>query len=251
MRLSRIYHIIILVSYVNTYGQEIIGIVENASDSKVITNAHVLNLNKVKMAITDNDGRFFIDADVNDTLYISYLGFKSIKIRVSNDLIKYPNTRFKLTELSLALEEVIVRPYQLTGFLDIDARNIPINRARRFSIPGLPSGGYEAGNRNPIGAIRLLQAFSNPADFLYNIFGKKPNQLRKLKKARANNEIRDLLSVKYDRKTLEELLQIDRVDIDEILRKCNFSASFIKGANDLQILEAISGCYDEYKILNR
>ena len=251
MRLSRIYHIIILVFYINTYGQEIIGIVENESDSKVITNAHVLNLNKVKMAITDNDGRFFIDADVNDTLYISYLGFKSIKIRVSNDLIKYPNTRFKLTELALALEEVIVRPYQLTGFLDIDARNIPINRARRFSIPGLPTGGYEAGNRNPIGAIRLLQAFSNPADFLYNIFGKKPNQLRKLKKARANNEIRDLLSVKYDRKTLEELLQIDRVDIDEILRKCNFSASFIKGANDLQILEAISGCYDEYKILNR
>ena len=251
MRLSRIYQIIILVFYINTYGQEIIGIVENASDSKVITNAHVLNLNKVKMAITDNDGRFFIDADVNDTLYISYLGFKSIKIRVSNDLIKYQNTRFKLTELALALEEVIIRPYQLTGFLDIDARNIPINRARRFSIPGLPTGGYEAGNRNPVGAIRLLQAFSNPADFLYNIFGKKPNQLRKLKKARANNEIRDLLSVKYDRKTLEELLQIDRVDIDEILRKCNFSASFIKGANDLQILEAISGCYDEYKILNR
>ena len=176
MRLSRIYQIIILVFYINTYGQEIIGIVENASDSKVITNAHVLNLNKVKMAITDNDGRFFIDADVNDTLYISYLGFKSIKIRVSNDLIKYPNTRFKLTELALALEEVIVRPYQLTGFLDIDARNIPINRARRFSIPGLPTGGYEAGNRNPIGAIRLLQAFSNPADFIYNIFGKKPNK---------------------------------------------------------------------------
>ena len=251
MRLLRIYQIIILVFYINIYGQEIIGIVENESDSKVITNAHVLNLNKVKMAITDNDGRFFIDADVNDTLYISYLGFKSIKIRVSNDLIKYQNTRFKLTELALALEEVIIRPYQLTGFLDIDARNIPINRARRFSIPGLPTGGYEAGNRNPIGAIRLLQAFSNPADFLYNIFGKKPNQLRKLKKARANNEIRDLLSVKYDRKTLEELLQIDRVDIDEILRKCNFSASFIKGANDLQILEAISGCYDEYKILNR
>ena len=95
----------------------------------------------------------------------------------------------------------------------------------------------------------MLQAFQT-SDFLYNIFGKKPNQLQP-KKARANNEIRDLLSVKYDRKTLEELLQIDRVDIDEILRKCNFSASFIKGANDLQILEAISGCYDEYKILNR
>ena len=40
-------------------------------------------------------------------------------------------------------------------------------------------------------------------------------------------------------------------DIDEILRNCNFSESFIRTANDLQILEAISGCYEEYKILSR
>jgi hypothetical protein len=166
-------------------------------------------------------------------------------------LVKYPNTRFQLTELAFALEEVVVRPYQLTGYLDIDARNVPINRTKRYSIPGLPSGGYEAGNRTPLGEIRILQAISNPADFLYNIFGKKPKQLRKLKKVRANNEIRDLLAVKYDRKTLVQLIQIDRVDLDEILRKCNFSDSFIKGANDLQILEAISNCYEEYKILNR
>jgi len=99
--------------------------------------------------------------------------------------------------------------------------------------------------------MRILQAINNPADFLYNIFGKNPNELRKLKKARANNELRDLLAVKYDRRTLEELLQIDRIDLDEILRKCSFSDNFIKGANDLQILEAISGCYEEYKVLKR
>ena len=233
------------------YGQEVIGIVENASDQKPISTVHIINLNKVTMSITNKDGKFAIDAEVNDTLYFSYLGYKPIKVHVSNDLVKYPNTRFQLTELALALEEVVVRPYQLTGYLDIDARNVPINRTRRYSIPGLPSGGYEAGNRTPLGEIRILQAISNPADFLYNIFGKKPQQLRKLKKVRANNELRDLLAVKYDRKTLEQLVQIDRVDLDEILRKCNFSDSFIKGANDLQILEAISNCYEEYKILNR
>ena len=233
------------------YGQEVIGIVENSSDQKPISTVHIINLNKVTMSITNKEGKFAIDAEVNDTLYFTYLGYKPIKVRVSNDLVKYPNTRFQLTELAFALEEVVVRPYQLTGYLDIDARNVPINRTRRYSIPGLPSGGYEAGNRTPLGEIRILQAISNPADFLYNIFGKKPKQLRKLKKARANNEIRDLLAVKYDRKTLEQLIQIDRVDLDEILRKCNFSDSFIKGANDLQILEAISNCYEEYKILNR
>lgn len=68
---------------------------------------------------------------------------------------------------------------------------------------------------------------------------------------RENNALRDLLAVKYDRETLEEFLQLGSSDIDEILRNCNFSESFIRTANDLQILEAISGCYEEYKILSR
>jgi hypothetical protein len=119
------------------YGQEVVGIVENASDQKPISTVHIINLNKVTMSITNKEGKFAIDAEVNDTSYFSYLGYKPIKVRVSNDLVKYPNTRFQLTELAFALEEVVVRPYQLTGYLDIDARNVPINRTKRYSIPGL------------------------------------------------------------------------------------------------------------------
>ena len=63
--------------------------------------------------------------------------------------------------------------------------------------------------------------------------------------------IRELLSSKFDRETLVELLQIEKFDIDEILRNCSYSESFIVNANDLQILEAISQCYEEFKLLNR
>ena len=231
--------------------QEVIGVVKNAADDKPIPTVHVLNLNKVLMSITDANGVFAIDAEVNDTLFLSYLGFKTIKVPVTNDLIKFPKTEFKLTALALALEEVVVRPYQLTGYLEIDAKNVPINRNQRYSIPGLPTGGYEAGSRGPSAFSRVVGSIFNPFDFLHNLFGKKPNELRKLKKMRENNALRDLLSVKYDRETLEEFLQLDIIDIDEILRNCNFSESFIKTANDLQVLEAISGCYEEYKILSR
>ena len=231
--------------------QEVIGVVKNAADDKPIPTVHVLNLNKVLMSITDVNGVFAIDAEVDDTLFLSYLGFKTIKIRVTNDLIKFPKTEFKLTALALALEEVIVRPYQLTGYLEIDAKNVPINRNQRYSIPGLPTGGYEAGSRGPSAFSRVVGSIFNPFDFLHNIFGKKPNELRKLKKMRKNNALRDLLAVKYDRETLEEFLQLDVIDISEILRNCNFSESFIRTANDLQILEAISGCYEEYKVLSR
>ena len=231
--------------------QEVIGVVKNAADDKPISTVHVLNLNKVLMSITDANGVFAIDAEVNDTLFLSYLGFKTIKVTVTNDLIKFPKTEFKLTALALALEEVVVRPYQLTGYLEIDAKNVPINRNQRYSIPGLPTGGYEAGSRGPSAFSRVVGSIFDPFDFLHNLFGKKPNELRKLKKMRENNALRDLLSVKYDRETLEEFLQLNISDIDEILRNCNFSESFIRTANDLQILEAISGCYEEYKILSR
>ena len=64
-----------------------------------------------------------------------------------------------------------------------------------------------------------------------------------------DSEIKNLLSTKFDREVLVQLLGVDRVDIDEILRNCNFSDTFIQQANDLQIMEAINECYDEYRLL--
>ena len=75
--------------------------------------------------------------------------------------------------------------------------------------------------------------------------------MRKLRKIKEDDKIRDLLASKFDRATLTELLQLDRMDIDDILINCNYSQSFIKTANDLQILDALSTCYEEYKVLNR
>ncbi len=225
-------------------------IVLNAQSGTPLQSVHVINLNKVVGTITDNKGKFTIEASVNDTLYFSYLGFKSQKIRVTNDMFKFKDTKVSLTELAYALEEVIVRPYQLTGYLEIDVKNLPINTAYQYSISGLPVS-YEAGNKSPSAVTKVLGAILNPADLLRNLFGKQPNQMRKLRKIKEDDEIRNLLASKFDRETLTELLQLEKVDIDDILANCNYSKSFIRTANDLQILDAISSCYEEYKVLNR
>ena len=75
--------------------------------------------------------------------------------------------------------------------------------------------------------------------------------MRKLRQMKEDDRIRDLLAAKFDRETLTELLQIEKVDIEDILSNCNYSQSFIMTANDLQILDAISSCYEEFKVLNR
>lgn len=165
-------------------------------------------------------------------------------------MFKFKNTKIALTELAYALEEVIVTPYQLTGYLEIDVKNLPVNNAYQYSISGL-SVGYEGGNKNPSAVTKVLGAILNPADLLRNLFGKKPNQMKKLRKMKEDDEIRNLLAGKFDREVLTELLQVEKVDIEDILNNCSYSRSFITTANDLQILDAISSCYEEFKVLNR
>ena len=108
--------------------QNLTAFVENSSDNKPIPSVHVINLSQVVGVITDKKGKFEIPAKLNDTLYLSYLGFKSIKVRVTNDLLKFKNSKIQLTELAYALEEVIVKPYELTGYLEIDAKNVPVSQ---------------------------------------------------------------------------------------------------------------------------
>ncbi|MDX1364004.1 carboxypeptidase-like regulatory domain-containing protein [Arenibacter latericius] len=230
--------------------KELKAIVLNAQTDQPMESVHVVNLNQVIGTITNKQGEFSIPAQVNDTLYFTFLGFKSQKVRVTNDMFRFKNTKISLTELAYALEEVIVRPYSLTGYLEIDVKNLPINNAFQYSISGL-SVGYEAGSKNPSAVTKVLGAILNPADLLRNLFGKKPNQMRKLRQMKEDDRIRDLLASKFDRETLTELLQIEKVDIEDILSNCNYSKSFIATANDLQILDAISSCYEEFKVLNR
>ena len=222
----------------------------NAQTSQALESVHVINLNQVVGTITNARGEFTIPAAANDTLYFSYLGFKSQKIRVTNDMLRFANIEIALTELAYALEEVIVQPYQLTGFLEIDVKNLPINTAYQYSISGLPVS-YEAGSKSPNAVTKVLGAIMNPADLLRNLFGRHPRQMRKLRLIKEDDRIRDLLASKFDRETLTELLQLEKVDIEDILNNCNYSQSFIQTANDLQILDALSSCYEEFRVLNR
>ncbi len=234
----------------NEDGVVIKGLVVNDATEKPLENVNIVNLNKVKGTTSDKDGLFTIKASANDTLYFSYLGFKSIRVRVTNDWLKYDNIKVKMTELGIALEEVVVKPVQLTGYVEVDAKIIPIYDNYRYRIAGL-GGGYEGGKSQPGAVSKVLSSIFNPADFLYNVFGKRPRQMRKLRQMKEDDEIRNLLQSKFDRETLMAVLQLERTDIDEIMNNCSYSEDFIKTANDLQILDAISECYEEYRILNR
>jgi len=226
------------------------GMVVNNETLLPMSNVHVINTTKVLGTTTNGSGQFEIEGVVNDTIIFTYLGFETVKTVITNDWVKTNNTKIKLTEKVYILEEIKVSQYNLTGYLEVDTKIIPVNDNYRANIAGLLAS-YEVGEKSPNAMSRVVRSVLNPADFLYNTFSKKSKEMKKLKQMKANDDIRKLLATKYDRETLASLLEISKDDIPLILQKCNYSEDFIKSANDLQILDAISGCYEEYKMLKR
>ena len=94
-----LFFILIIFSQLFYAQERVVGVIENDADSKPISNVHVINLNSVVGTISNKEGVFEIDANVNDTLFFSYLGFKSIKVRVTNDLIKFKNVLFTISSI--------------------------------------------------------------------------------------------------------------------------------------------------------
>ena len=214
-------------------------------------NVHVINATKVSGTITTPSGLFEITAQVNDTLLFSFLGFETVKVKVTNDWIKENPTKIYLSEKSYVLDEVTLFKYNLTGYLQVDSELIPVvSDSYRYNISGLKAG-YEVGEKSPGALAKVIGSIFNPADLLYNIFGKRPKEMKKLKEMKKDDTIRNLLATKFDRETLAALLEISKDDIPLILENCNYSDYFIKTANDLQIMDAISGCYEDYKILKK
>lgn len=230
--------------------KKVYGTVINGTTSLVLPNANIININKVKGSTTDTKGAFEIDADVNDTLHITMIGFQSLRVRVTNDWIKNGTAKLILTEKAIALEEVKVKRYNLTGYLEVDTKLIPEEENFRYSISGLPAA-YEMGDRSPNAFSRVMNSIFNPADMLYNFFGKKPKELRRLKEMKKDDTVKNLLETKFDRETICILLGVTKNEIAEILQHCSYSEAFIQTANDLQILDAISQCYEQYKVLKK
>lgn len=230
--------------------QIVTGTIINDNTKFPLPNVNIININKVRGTTTDEKGNFQLAVSVNDTLHITSLGFQSLRIRVTNDWVKTKATKIQLTEKAYALEEVVVGRYNLTGYIEVDSKLIPVRENYRYSISGLTEG-YETGEYSPNAFGKVMSSIFNPADALYNFFGKKPTELKRLKEMKKDDTVKNLLETKYDRETIAVLLGVDKKEIGEILERCNYSESFVKTANDLQILDAISSCYEEYKILKR
>ncbi|MDH3381238.1 MAG: carboxypeptidase-like regulatory domain-containing protein [Flavobacteriaceae bacterium] len=226
------------------------GQIIHSESKEPLPNAHIINLNTVIGTTTDNKGNFELNTVANDTIYVSYLGFQSIKIKVTNDLLKGNEVIISLHETTQEIKEVVVKSHKLIGVLEIDAKNIPKDLYTRIHINGIAQT-YEVGVARAKSYDSPVAAIFQPIDFFYNQFGKKPVQLKKLRKLKEDDQLRSIMEQKFNREIMMEYLNMDYAELNELLNNCNYSEYFIKKASDLQIIEALLECYENYKAVKK
>lgn len=251
-KITYITFLLCLLAYNYSNAQDLLnfnikGKITSAVDSTAIEGASLLNLTNIDGDVSDKEGLFEINVTENDTIIISSLGFESIKLKITKDLSRGTELNVNLFPQVENLPEVKVHAYKIIGVLEIDVKNVPKDKYNRIHVNGLNQT-YESQNSkvgSTLGAGGIT--INNPANYIYNLFGSKPNKLKDLKKLKEKDATRKILTNRFDREVILDYLQMDINKLTEVLADCNYSSYFIQKATDLQLIEAVLECYDNHR----
>ena len=126
-----------------------------------VQDIHILNITSNTGTISDANGRFEIDAKVNDILFISHLEYKSKKVIVKKIDIENGQLKIYIKSFTNYLETVELKNHNLSGNLLEDTKSIPQDSITRLfslqsefmklaSMPSMKSSTYEVNREKPL-----------------------------------------------------------------------------------------------------
>lgn len=200
-------------------------------------------------AISNIEGKFTINAHLNDVLEISAIQFQKITLTVSEDVMKTKVLTVVLVEQVNKLDQVVILPYGLTGSLNEDIANakilIPNYDALYFGLAN--SDEFEFADDFKTGVTpssNLLQKgrFHNGIDVigLVNVLTNKKLLKKKNKqKIRTNNQSSRIIK-KYSENYLKDRLSLSGKDVKSLLyfvQDHDFDTALLEDKNEFKFLD--------------
>ncbi len=187
---------------------------------------HVLNTTTKKATITDLDGFFSIQANLNDTLVFSAVQYKKKELIITAVILAQKTLNIPLEESLTVLDEVIVTPYNLSGDIAKDLQVIKTEQVVTAQTIGLPN----AYVRIPSKAEReLFAATANPFMSFDPLINAITGRTKMLKKRLARNKVysrTQRVKAFYPDSIFRIDLKIPKNKIDDLLFFCEVDSTF-------------------------
>lgn len=196
------------------------------SDDGDVSGTTVLNSTSNRGTITDADGFFKISAKINDTIVFSAIQFKRREIIVTQAILDEPLLKVVLQESLTELDEVIVRPYNLTGDILKDIAVLKTDVVVTSSTLGLPNAYVKPVTK---AERELFAATANPFmsfDPLINAISGRTKMLKK--RVARNKKYAQTEEVKtfYSDSLFLNRLKIPANHLDDFLYYCEVDSIF-------------------------
>jgi hypothetical protein len=161
----------------NDSSYTITGTVVNGKKNTPLSGAHIITSNNTGSKTLEN-GTFTVTASFNDTIFISYIGFKTISYIAPKRKKGRYLTKFKLYKDSITLEEVEIFPYPT--YKEFKESFVALNKQNeQIKIEGLNL--YIDTKK-----ITAKPSILNPASYIYDkLFNKQAKLKRRLDKYRS------------------------------------------------------------------
>jgi len=217
----------------------------NQRDSSFVPASNVYTLPGSKGNMSDPNGYFFMEITVEDTLYVSTIGFKTYRI-ICEELIR--NSDFRI---HIFLEPKI---YELEEFNVLGSMTYEEFRDELLELPlaeeniidfNIPWEWYGYSTMPASGGFGLT--FNGIFSGLYDKYGKEGKQRTQIEEHKKTESTRNYIFSKYNPYVIQRATGID--DEDEIVRFmefCQFSDYFIVNSTEDELISALAQKYKIY-----
>lgn len=216
-------------------------------------NISVQNTNTQKGTFTNEDGEFIIAVAPEDRLLFSGVQYQDFTVIVDENVVKNKKLNITLNEGVNELKEVIVKPYDLTGDVEIDVKRLKtndLNLPEQTSKNMTETFGYEfTPDKNSKVENDAMQPYEIKNGLnLVNIFKAvmKSNKGKKRQGKISDEQLRAM----YNNHFFKDNLNIDRQNINDFIyyaQDHGMNSKLLREGNELDFIQFLIDQSKAYK----
>jgi hypothetical protein len=218
---------------------------------------HIYNKSSGKGNVSDLDGNFDLHVQEGDSVYFSALQFKELLVRIDSTIIEDRRLVVEILVGVNELPEVVIRPHDLSGDLEIDAGNIEIRELVLPTMSAISINDYDwewrADGQTGIAnaAMPSSTGMKNGAN-LKALFGEAiglllpPKKVKKQAPSQRNTigliKLEREIRSRYDEVFFRDVLGITLESISDFIQYIDskgFSADLLNKERELELIELL------------
>ena len=210
--------------------QVIRGYVVEGDTATIMPFVYIINKSNGNGTMSDNDGRFSLATNANDTLVCSYVGFakayipvKTLKANAKGEV------KLVMTQMPINLNTVTITTFKILPY-ERDYMNDIIDRSR----------------------IKKMDYFNSPISSLYNRYSKEGKQVQKLAKIFEDIMLEEEVQKKLSRDILVKLTGDSTIDYEAFRKYCYYVNNYYIASHEgFDLYSRVMECYKHWKAEGR